>query len=119
MGGVSYVFREVNDVTRQKAFISADVEYVNYASASFDETDQASTGYFNDLNNTIDNQFITRRVLIWIPTIWKRLAIPTRFNLQIRASAIANFCPYFFMIFLGAATHHFTGRGWCVATAQC
>ncbi len=57
MGGVSYVFREVNDVTRQKAFISADVEYVNYASSSFDETDQGSTGYFNDLNNTIDNQF--------------------------------------------------------------
>jgi len=57
MGGVSYVFREVNDVTKQKAFISADVEYVNYAASNFSETDVASTGYFDKLNETVNNQY--------------------------------------------------------------
>ncbi len=57
MGGISYVFREVNDVTRQKAFVTADVEYVNYAASSFSESGGTSSGYFNDLNNIIDNQY--------------------------------------------------------------
>jgi hypothetical protein len=58
MGGISYVFREVHDVTRQRAFISADVEYLNYASSSFSESGgQSSSGYFGQLNNTINNQF--------------------------------------------------------------
>jgi hypothetical protein len=56
MGGVSYVFREVKDVTKQRAFISADVEYVNYASSSFSESGTTSSGYFSELNKTVDNQ---------------------------------------------------------------
>ncbi len=60
MGGISYVFREVNDVTKQRAFLSADVEYLNYASSSFSESGgQSSSGYFGELNNTIDNQYST------------------------------------------------------------
>ena len=58
MGGISYVFREVHDVTKQRAFISADVEYLNYASSSFSESGgQSSNGYFGQLNNTIDNLY--------------------------------------------------------------
>ena len=56
MGGVSYVFREVKDVTKQRAFISADVEYLNYASSSFSESGTTSSGYFSELNKTVDNQ---------------------------------------------------------------
>ena len=35
MAGFSYVFREEKDITRQKGFISADVEWVSYKGSSF------------------------------------------------------------------------------------
>jgi hypothetical protein len=56
MLGVSYVFREERDVTRQRGFISADVEYVNYSDASFNTQDYygGSDPYYDDLNETID-----------------------------------------------------------------
>ncbi len=56
MAGVSYVFREEKDITRQKGFISADVEWVSYKGSSFSSSDPAnnSKDYFDDLNNTID-----------------------------------------------------------------
>ena len=58
MGGISYVFREVHDVTKQRAFISADVEYLNYTASSFSESGgQSSNGYFNELNNTLNDQY--------------------------------------------------------------
>ena len=56
----SYVFREVENVRRQKAFITADIEYVNYKSASFSSVDDQDTdiaNYFNDLNEVIDQQY--------------------------------------------------------------
>lgn len=56
----SYVFREVENVTRQRAFITADIEYVNYKSASYsviDNTDTNTKDYFTQLNKTIDDQY--------------------------------------------------------------
>lgn len=56
----SYVFREVVDTRRQRAFLSADLEYVNYRSARFsavDKTDQALVAYYNLLNNEIKDYY--------------------------------------------------------------
>jgi hypothetical protein len=59
IGSASYVFREVENVKRQRAFITADVEYVNYKAASFKSTDgdPSTASYFNDINNLIDKQY--------------------------------------------------------------
>ncbi len=58
MLGASYVFREENDVTRQRAFISADVEYVNYQASYFESADAADgNAYFSQLNSTIDDLY--------------------------------------------------------------
>lgn len=49
----SYVFREVNDTRRQRAFISADIEYVNYRSARFrssDAEDYVANDYYDAVN---------------------------------------------------------------------
>ncbi len=54
----AYVFREINDVTKQKAFITGDVELVNYKSASFSSNEEVPTNdeiaYFNSVNQDID-----------------------------------------------------------------
>ncbi|MEP6584434.1 MAG: aromatic hydrocarbon degradation protein [Ginsengibacter sp.] len=61
IASASYVFREVEDVQRQKAFITADVEYVNYKGSSFsavDNTDGSTANdYYASLNKTIDNLY--------------------------------------------------------------
>ena len=61
MASASYVFREVEDVQRQKAFITADVEYINYKGSSFsavDNTDgSGAKEYYKSLNKTIDNLY--------------------------------------------------------------
>jgi hypothetical protein len=59
MGGVAYVLREDRDVTKQKGFISADVEFVDYRASSFSSSDPAnnSASYYNDLNGTIDRLY--------------------------------------------------------------
>jgi hypothetical protein len=53
----SYVFREAEDVSRQRGFITADVEYVDYANSSFkaEANDADGKSYYNSLNSTIDN----------------------------------------------------------------
>jgi hypothetical protein len=52
----SYVFREVEDVTKQRGFISADVEYVNFQGSSFKSAEGAQEdSYYNDINRTIDD----------------------------------------------------------------
>ncbi len=58
----SYVINETEDVKRQKGFLTADLEYVNYNSTSFrvdpETGNTASTRtYFKELNNTIDNSY--------------------------------------------------------------
>jgi len=63
IGSVSYVLREIQDVTKQKGFITADVEYVNYKASSYsafeDEeegiyADQDTKTYLKALNRAID-----------------------------------------------------------------
>lgn len=53
----SYVFREVEDITKQKGFITADIEYVNYKwmkFASYDEETSGSKEYYQPFNEAID-----------------------------------------------------------------
>ena len=62
-GSISYVIREIQDVTRQRGFITADVEYVNYKAASFfaDSEDETTNDdledFFNGLNADIDRAY--------------------------------------------------------------
>ena len=60
IASASYVFREIENVKKQRAFITADVEYVNYKSSSFksfDNTDTNTKNYFTEVNSAIDNQY--------------------------------------------------------------
>lgn len=60
IGSASYVFREVNDTRLQRAFISADLEYVNYRSSRFfasDEEDVAAKDYYKTLNTTVKDYY--------------------------------------------------------------
>ena len=53
----SYVFREIEDVTKQRGFISADIEYINYKASSYqlsEEGNSADVSYYTGVNNTID-----------------------------------------------------------------
>jgi hypothetical protein len=57
----SYVLREIEDVRKQKGFITADIEFVNYKASSYttdpDYDDDDSRDYFKTLNKTIDNTY--------------------------------------------------------------
>ncbi|MEJ7767824.1 MAG: hypothetical protein WKF89_08430 [Chitinophagaceae bacterium] len=55
----SYMFHEVEDVGKQRGFISADVEYVNYKAAMYQTADENATDntYYTDINNSIDNLY--------------------------------------------------------------
>ncbi len=56
----SYVFREISDTRKQRAFISADVEYVNYRSARFSSSDKDNTAlqnYYQIVNNGIKDTY--------------------------------------------------------------
>ncbi|MBS1495611.1 MAG: hypothetical protein JSU03_10870 [Bacteroidetes bacterium] len=57
----SYVFRETQDVTRQRAFITADVEYVNYKGSRFHADNSASgmdyKSYYNGVNDVIKSDY--------------------------------------------------------------
>lgn len=60
LASVSYVLREVEDVSRQRGFLTADVEYVNYKAASFQPdadnvNDPDTKEYLRTLNTAIDN----------------------------------------------------------------
>lgn len=62
IGSISYVIREIEDVTKQRGFLTADVEYVNYKASSFTPDDEANTSdgdknYLKSLNNAIDNAY--------------------------------------------------------------
>jgi hypothetical protein len=52
----SYVFREVEDVTKQRGFITADVEYINYKASSYQSasTDNSDNSYYEGVNKSID-----------------------------------------------------------------
>jgi hypothetical protein len=62
MASASYVLREIQDVRKQKGFLTADLEYVNYKASSF-KTDpdgdrsQSTKDYLKSLNKAIDNAY--------------------------------------------------------------
>lgn len=60
IGSISYVFREVKDVRKQKGFISADLEFVNYKGARFkvqNAEDFNRTSYLDKVNDGVKNYF--------------------------------------------------------------
>lgn len=62
IGSISYVLREIQDVTKQKGFLTADVEYVNYRAASFrpdngTNVDQSTKNYLQELTKAVDNAY--------------------------------------------------------------
>jgi long-subunit fatty acid transport protein len=62
IGSISYVLREIEDVRKQRGFITADVEYVNYSATSFSTHDEFNNGsgdeaYLNSLNQAIDKAY--------------------------------------------------------------
>lgn len=62
IGSISYVLREIEDVTKQRGFITADVEYVNYSATSFSTHDEFNNGagdeaYLRSLNQAIDRAY--------------------------------------------------------------
>lgn len=59
---VAYVLREVEDVRKQRGFLTADVEFINYASSSFStdpegQDDNATQNYLKTLNRSIDQAY--------------------------------------------------------------
>ena len=63
MGSISYVLREIEDVTRQRGFLTADIEYVSYPMSSYftdDDNgynDPETEQYLKTLNNAIDKAY--------------------------------------------------------------
>ncbi len=56
----SYVFRETENTKKQRAFLSADIEFVNYRGARFSKTDEngnAVDGYYKTLNGVVKNSY--------------------------------------------------------------
>lgn len=51
----SYIFTEAENVQNQKGFITADVEYVNYSKASFQDAgnDASTADYYHSLTSTL------------------------------------------------------------------
>lgn len=62
IASASYVIREIKDTKKQRGYISADIEYVNYRGARFgatssDNNDQTLKDYYSMLNNTIKEYY--------------------------------------------------------------
>ena len=62
MASASYVLREIEDVRKQKGFLTADIEYVNYKASSFTtdpdgDNSQTTKDYLKSLNKAIDNSY--------------------------------------------------------------
>lgn len=60
-GGISYVFREVENVKKQRAFITADVDYVTYKSMKYAADNENATtadkNYYTSVNQNIKNTY--------------------------------------------------------------
>jgi hypothetical protein len=58
MFGISYIFQEVEDVKKQRGFISADVEFLNYGKSKFN-TGSLTNGvnYLQEVNDAIRDQY--------------------------------------------------------------
>jgi hypothetical protein len=60
IGSISYVINEVKDITKQKGFITADVEYVNYNGVRFRTSGDGTTddkSYYDDVNEIIKARY--------------------------------------------------------------
>lgn len=54
----SYVFREVEDVRKQRGFLTADIEYTNYKWSSFASGEEnGDESYYKGVNNDIDDAY--------------------------------------------------------------
>jgi hypothetical protein len=55
----AYVLREVEDVSKQKGFISADIEYVTHKSNRFSNADETveDDGYYSSLNSVVKSYY--------------------------------------------------------------
>ncbi|MER3498521.1 MAG: aromatic hydrocarbon degradation protein [Chitinophagaceae bacterium] len=62
IASASYVLREIEDVRKQKGFLTADIEYVNYKASSFhldesNQNDATTENYLDELNKAIDKAY--------------------------------------------------------------
>jgi hypothetical protein len=60
IASASYVFREIKDTRKQRAFLSADIEYVNYKGSRFsavDQTDMGLKNYYQLVNEAIKETY--------------------------------------------------------------
>lgn len=61
ISSASYVIREIEDVTKQRGFITADVEYVTHGSGNFmsqeDEPTESEKQYYKDLGKVVKNEY--------------------------------------------------------------
>src|SRR5213075_554251 len=64
MVSASYVLREIEDVRKQKGFLTADIEYTNYKASSYStsssegaDNTQTTKDYLKSLNKAIDNAY--------------------------------------------------------------
>jgi hypothetical protein len=60
IASASYVFREVNDTRKQRAFVSADLEYVNHRAARFmssDQGDATAVDYYKTINDVVKDYY--------------------------------------------------------------
>ncbi|HEX4875189.1 MAG TPA: aromatic hydrocarbon degradation protein [Chitinophagaceae bacterium] len=62
MASASYVLREIEDVRKQRGFLTADIEYVNYKSSSYTtdpdgDNSESTKNYLKSLNNAIDRAY--------------------------------------------------------------
>ncbi len=62
IGSISYVLREIQDVTKQRGFLTADVEYVNHKASSYGVEDEANAhsddiAYLKSVNKAIDKAY--------------------------------------------------------------
>lgn len=56
IASASYIFNAAENTKKQRGFISADIEFVNYRGSRFSRTDEygdAIKGYYKTLNNTV------------------------------------------------------------------
>jgi hypothetical protein len=62
IASASYVLREIEDVRKQKGFLTADIEYINYKASSFktdpqSDNSQTTKDYLKSLNTAIDKAY--------------------------------------------------------------
>lgn len=58
MGGITYILHEVEDVEKQKGFITADVEYITYGNPRFRTADQSQpSDLYKDVNTAVKESY--------------------------------------------------------------